>query len=75
MHILLDSFFTFPGFLPPPVAGVGSLSGGAAPYLGAGPGSRRDPPPYIYSHKFAQLSPRSNTHCLRRTSLQASKLR
>ena len=26
-----------------------------------GPGSRRDPAPYIYSHKFAQLSPRSNT--------------
>ena len=30
----------------------------------AQPGSRRDPPPYIYSHKFAQLSPRSNTASL-----------
>ena len=31
------------------------------PYLGFEPGSRRDPAPYIYSHKFAQLSPRSHT--------------
>ena len=30
----------------------------------AQPGSRRDPPTYIYSHKFAQLSPRSNTASL-----------
>ena len=62
---MLDSFYVSWVSAASSAAGAGSLSGAAEPYLGsASPGSRRDPAPYFYSHKFAQLSPRSNTFYL-----------
>ena len=71
MHFVLNSSM-FPGFLPPPVAGWILIW--CSRLIWASPGSRRDPPPYIYSHKFAQLSPRSNAAfyiyiCLKRQTI------
>ena len=61
---MLDSFYVSWVSAASSAAGAGSLSGAAEPYLGsASPGSRRDPAPYFYSHKFAQLSPISLTLC------------